>query len=79
MSNLNLTKDRLGPVMFRFTVPFFFSTLLQTLYGTVDTFTVGKFATTASVSAVATGAQVLILIPVLNINPVWSLSLVCFS
>ena len=23
MSNLNLTKDRLGPVMFRFTVPFF--------------------------------------------------------
>ena len=59
MSNLNLTKDRLGPVMFRFTVPFFFSTLLQTLYGTVDTFTVGKFATTASVSAVATGAQVL--------------------
>ena len=59
MSNLNLTKDKLGSVMFRFTVPFFLSTLLQTLYGTVDTFTVGKFATTASVSAVATGSQVL--------------------
>ena len=56
---IDLTRDRLGSAIFRFTVPFFLSTLLQTLYGTVDTFTVGKFATTASVSAVATGAQVL--------------------
>ena len=58
---LDLTEGKLGPALFKFTVPFFLSTLLQTLYGTVDTFTVGKFATTGSVSAVATGAQVLTL------------------
>ena len=60
--NIDLVNGKLGKEMFKFTVPFFLATLLQTLYGTVDTFTVGKFATTGSVSAVATGAQVLSLV-----------------
>jgi len=57
--NYDLTKDALAPALFSFTVPFLFATLLQTLYGTVDTLTVGNFSSTASLSAVAVGAQVL--------------------
>ncbi|MCR5272842.1 MAG: MATE family efflux transporter [Lachnospiraceae bacterium] len=55
----NLTEGKLAPALLAFSVPFLLSTLLQTLYGTVDTLTVGNFATTGSVSAVATGAEVL--------------------
>lgn len=57
-----LTEGPLTSSLVRFTVPFLFSNLLQTLYGTVDTLVVGNFGSTAGVSAVATGAQALSLV-----------------
>ena len=57
--NIDLTKGRiLGPLM-RFTLPIMAALVLQTLYGAVDLLVVGQFASPASVSAVATGSQVL--------------------
>lgn len=57
-----LTGGPLVPSLLKFTVPFLLSTLLQTLYGTVDTLVIGNFGSTAGVSAVATGAQALSLV-----------------
>lgn len=42
-----------------FTLPFLFSNLLQTLYGTVDTLVIGRFGSSSGVSAVACGSQLL--------------------
>lgn len=57
--NTDLTQGKiLGPLM-RFTLPIMAALILQTLYGAVDLLVVGQFASPASVSAVATGSQVL--------------------
>lgn len=51
-----------GPILtgiLWFTLPFLFSNLLQTLYGTVDTLVIGKFGSSSGVSAVACGSQLL--------------------
>lgn len=51
-----------GPVftgVLWFTLPFLFSNLLQTLYGTVDTLVIGKLGSSSGVSAVACGSQLL--------------------
>lgn len=48
----------LGPLV-RFALPLMLSLLLQALYGSVDLADVGQFSPTASVSAVATGSQVM--------------------
>ena len=48
----------LGPLV-RFALPLMLSLLLQALYGGVDLAVVGQFSPTASVSAVATGSQVM--------------------
>jgi len=47
----------IGPLI-RFTIPIFFSILLQALYGAVDLIVVGQFAQSDSISAVATGSQI---------------------
>jgi len=47
-----------GPLM-QFALPVLAALLLQSLYGAVDLLVVGKFATSADVSAVATGAQIM--------------------
>ncbi len=51
----------LGPLM-RFMLPVLFAMLLQDLYGAVDLFIVGRFALTADVSGVTTGAQIMSLV-----------------
>ena len=51
----------LGPLM-RFMFPVLLAMLLQDLYGAVDLFIVGRFAETADVSGVTTGAQIMSLI-----------------
>ena len=51
----------LGPLM-RFMFPVLLAMLLQDLYGAVDLFIVGRFAQTADVSGVTTGAQIMSLI-----------------
>lgn len=47
------------PRLFAFAVPTFLAMLLQTLYGTVDVLVIGNFGSTAGVSAVSTGSQIL--------------------
>lgn len=47
------------PPLIRFALPLMFSLLLQAFYGGVDLAVVGQFSPTGSVSAVATGSQVM--------------------
>lgn len=53
------------PPLIQFALPLMLSQLLQALYGGADLAVVGQYATTASVSAVATGSQVMQSITVL--------------
>lgn len=55
----DLTEGPIFSGLLWFTVPFLFSNLLQTLYGTVDTLVIGKFGSSSGVSAVACGSQLL--------------------
>lgn len=57
----SMTEGAVLPRLVEFAVPMFLSLLLQTLYGTVDVLVIGNFGSTAGVSAVATGSQVLTL------------------
>lgn len=60
-----------GPILsalIRFTLPILFSLFLQTLYGAVDLWMVGKFATNADVSAVTTGSQTMQIVNALVIG-----------
>ena len=55
----NFTEGKiLGPLM-KFALPVMFAMFLQSMYGAVDLFVVGKFATPEDVSAVATGSQIM--------------------
>lgn len=47
------------PPLIQFALPLMLSLLLQAFYGGVDLAVVGRFSPTASVSAVATGSQVM--------------------
>lgn len=60
METLNdFTKGKiLGPLL-KFACPVFLALFLQAMYGAVDLLVVGKFATTADVSGVATGSQIM--------------------
>ena len=51
--------DPILPTLVKFALPLMLSLLLQALYGGVDLAVVGRFSPTASVSAVATGSQVM--------------------
>lgn len=54
-----LLTGKIAPSLTRFAIPFLFAYFLQTLYGAVDLLVVGQFSTSASVSAVANGSQIL--------------------
>ena len=55
----NFTEGKIiGPLM-KFAMPVMFALFLQAMYGAVDLFVVGKFATPEDVSAVATGSQIM--------------------
>ena len=51
----------LGPLL-RFAMPVLFALFLQAMYGAVDLLVVGKFGTSADVSAVSTGSQIMMTI-----------------
>lgn len=55
----NLTRGKISTTLLKFAIPFLFASLLQALYGAADLFVVGKFADSATVSAVAIGSQVM--------------------
>ena len=61
----NFLSGPILPPLIRFALPLMLSLLLQAFYGGVDLAVVGQFAPTASVSAVATGSQVMQSITVL--------------
>ena len=55
----DFTKGKiLGPLL-KFAYPVFLALFLQAMYGAVDLLVVGKFATTADISGVATGSQIM--------------------
>lgn len=54
-----LTEGKIFKELNKFTWPFMFSMLLQTLYGAIDLLIVGQFADSRSVSGVATGTGVM--------------------
>lgn len=55
----SLTEGKiLGPLL-KFTIPVMIALVLQSLYGAVDLLVVGQFATSADVSAVSTGSQIM--------------------
>lgn len=55
----NFTSGPIAGPLFRFALPVMGALFLQSLYGAMDLFIVGHFASSADVSAVSTGSQVL--------------------
>ncbi len=53
----NFLEGAILPSLLKFAVPVLLSLVLQALYGAVDLWAVGKFGTTADISAVSTGSQ----------------------
>lgn len=59
MENNTFLEGKILPPLIRFAIPLMLSLVLQALYGAVDLMVVGKFGSTASISAVSTGGQVM--------------------
>ena len=59
MKNNDFTSGAILPKLLKFMLPVLFSMFLQALYGAVDLLIVGQFASTADVSAVSTGSQII--------------------
>lgn len=54
----SLTEGNILKTLLLFAVPFLIANILQSLYGAVDLFVVGRYCTAESVAAVSTGTQV---------------------
>lgn len=59
MSKSSFTEGSILKPLLKFAVPVIFALILQSLYGAVDLMVVGRFSTSAEVSAVATGSQIM--------------------
>lgn len=59
MKNNDFTSGAILPKLLKFMLPVLLSMFLQALYGAVDLLVVGRFASTADVSAVSTGSQII--------------------
>ena len=57
--NTTFTQGKILQPLILFALPVLFALFLQAMYGAVDLLVVGKFATTADVSGVATGSQIM--------------------
>lgn len=55
----SFTEGKIVEPLILFALPVFFALFLQAMYGAVDLLIVGKFATSADVSAVSTGSQIM--------------------
>lgn len=58
MNEHHLTEGNIMKTLLLFAVPFLIANILQSLYGAVDLFVVGRYCTAESVAAVSTGTQV---------------------
>ena len=54
----DLTTGSIGRNILKFSLPYFLSYFLQTLYGMADLFIIGQFNGVASTTAVSIGSQV---------------------
>ena len=59
---IKFTEGKILEPLLRFALPVLFALFLQSLYGAVDLLIVGKFATSADVSGVSTGSQIMMTI-----------------
>lgn len=59
MKNNDFTSGAILPKLLKFMLPVMFAMFLQAMYGAVDLLVVGRFGTTADVSAVSTGSQII--------------------
>lgn len=55
----DFTKGNILSLLLKFAIPVLFALFLQAMYGAVDLLIVGKFATSADVSGVSTGSQIM--------------------
>lgn len=53
------TEGKIFTPLLRFSMPILFALLLQAMYGAVDLLIIGQFCSSADVSAVATGSQIM--------------------
>lgn len=53
------TEGKIFTPLLRFSIPILFALLLQAMYGAVDLLIIGQFCSSADVSAVATGSQIM--------------------
>lgn len=64
----DLTEGNVQQKLIRFSIPFFFSNLLQALYGIFDTLIVARFSGQASITGVTQGSQIMNVITFLVIG-----------
>ena len=62
MTDTNFTEGRIFSKLTRFMVPILGALILQAMYGAVDILIVGRFGTTAGISAVSTGSNIVNLV-----------------
>ena len=60
ISKDNFLEGKILPPLIKFAIPLMMSLFLQSLYGAVDLVVVGQFGSPASMSAVATGGQLMV-------------------
>ncbi len=58
----NILEGNVFKAFIKFSLPILFALILQALYGVVDLWTVGRFSSTADISAVAIGSQTILII-----------------
>ena len=61
----NLTTGSIPKTIFSFSLPYFLSYFLQTLYGTADLLIIGQFNSVDSTTAVSIGSQVMHMLTVM--------------
>ena len=64
----DLTTGSIGRNILKFSLPYFLSYFLQTLYGMADLFIIGQFNGVASTTAVSIGSQVMHMITVMIVG-----------
>ena len=69
--NTSFTEGKIMQPLLLFAVPVLLALFLQAMYGAVDLLIVGKFASSADVSAVSTGSQIMTTLTNLSAASQW--------
>lgn len=56
-----LINGKIAPALMKFALPFMLASFLQSIYGAVDLFVVGRYTSAAAVSAVSIGSQLMLI------------------